>query len=126
MNKQYWKLRQWEATRLCGLSPYAQIMYTLGFAAGCDGDTGIFSKTMSRQSWWEVLSAVPQRGSNKDWNKVCGLPNLYEKPEAFKSFIRARLVELERASLIEKIESQKYFLCVYSISDPSDRGGLHE
>ena len=114
MNDQFWKIRKWETDRLRGLSVYSQLMYTLGFAARCDYGSGVFKARMSQQAWWELLSAVPQKGSNKDWNKANGLPDLHKQPEAFKSFIRARRVELERAGLIKKVSAYIYSLCVYT------------
>lgn len=89
-------------------------MYTLGYAARCDYGTGVFTARMSKQAWWELLASVSDRGSKKDWNKQCGLPNLHQEPTRFSSFIRARREELERAGLIEKVSAYAYQLAVYT------------
>lgn len=98
-----WLITSDEDDRLHGITTDAQVIYIRGLRKYMDFETGLAGEkgsTITHQSLKRLIEYIPEWGSNA-------------KNRTFKDvsthYIRARLAELERAGLIEKLPKENKF-----------------
>jgi hypothetical protein len=93
-----WLITDEEDDRLQGISCEAQVMYMRGFRRYADYSTGVVNVTHGMLK--RLVEFIPDDGCRNDQRRVVDITTNY---------VRARIAELERAGLIEKIAKKSRF-----------------